>query len=81
MSAAAVARTLVAVAVGALVLAYSLAGVGGLLVVLTAIAVVGVLTVALRVPGAPALRGRARKPVPVVNAPYRTYRRVAEQLS
>jgi hypothetical protein len=81
VSAAAVAQTVGAVAAGALVLGYTLAGVGGLLVVLTAIAVVGVLTVTLRVPRAPVLRGRVRKPVPVVNAPYRTYRRVAEQLS
>jgi hypothetical protein len=81
VSAAAVAKTVGAVAAGALVLGYTLAGVGGLLVVLTAIAVVGVLTVTLRVPRAPVLRGRVRKPVPVVNAPYRTYRRVAEQLS
>ena len=70
-----------AVSAGALVVAYTVAGVGGVLVGLTAFAVVGVLTVALRVPRPPALRGRARPPVPVVNAPYRTYRRVAEQLS
>lgn len=81
VSAAVVARAVATVAAGLLVVAYSLAGVGGLLVALTAIAVLGVLTVALRVPRAPALRGRARPPVPVVNAPYRTYRRVAEQLS
>jgi hypothetical protein len=81
VSAAAIARTLAVVVAGVLVVAYTVAGVGGLLVALTAIAVVGVLTVALRVPRAPALRGRGRPPVPVVNAPYRTYRRVAEQLS
>jgi len=81
LSVATVARTAATVAATALVVAYALAGVGGLLVTLTAIAVAGVLTVALRVPRAPALRGRARPPVPVVNAPYRTYRRVAEQLS
>jgi len=27
------------------------------------------------------LRGRSRRPVPVVNAPYRAYRQVAERLS
>ncbi len=75
------ARTVALVAAGVLVVAYSVAGLGGVLVAVTAITVVGVLTVALRVPRAPALRGRSRPPVPVVNAPYRTYRRVAEQLS
>ncbi|MEP6761251.1 MAG: hypothetical protein ABJA93_07780 [Sporichthyaceae bacterium] len=64
-----------------LVVSYSLVGVGGLLVALTAIAAVGVLTAALRVPRAPAPDSRARRPVPVVNAPYRTYRQVTEQLS
>jgi hypothetical protein len=64
-----------------LVVSYSLAGVGGLLLALSAVAVVGVLTVAFRVPRAPALRGRSRRPEPVVNAPYRAYRQVAERLS
>jgi hypothetical protein len=72
---------LATVVAAVLVVTYSLAGVGGLLLALSAIAVVGVLTVAFRVPRAPVLRGRGRPPVPVVNAPYRTYRQVAERLS
>jgi hypothetical protein len=81
VSAATLARTLATVAAAVLAVAYSLAGVGGLLIALTVIAVIGVLTAAMRVPRAPALHSRNRRPVPVVNAPYRTYRRIAEQLS
>ena len=80
-TAAAVLRVLGAIGAAGLVVVYSLAGVGGLLLVLTLVAVVGVLATLARLPGAPATRGRSRPPVPVVNAPYRTYRRVAEQLS
>ena len=76
-----VARTLAGLGVALLVVTYSLAGLGGLLLALTLVAVVAVLAAAFRVPGAPVTRGRPRPPVPVANAPYRTYRRVAEQLS
>ena len=81
VSAATIARTLATVAAAVLVVSYSLAGVGGVLIALTVMAVIGVLTAAMRVPRAPVLRGRNRRPVPVVNAPYRTYRQIAEQLS
>ncbi len=76
-----VARTLAGLGAALLVVTYSLAGLGGLLLAVTLVAVVGVLAAAFRVPGAPVTRGRPRPPVPVANAPYRTYRRVAEQLS
>ena len=70
----------VAVGVG-LVVAYSLAGVGGLLLAVSAIAVVGALVALSRAPAAPALPARMPPAVSVVNAPYRTFRRVTEQLS
>ncbi len=81
LTSAAVLRVVAAVAAAGLVVVYTLSGVGGLLVALTVIAVLGVLVTVGRLPGPPAVRARPRPPVPVVNAPYRTYRRVAEQLS
>lgn len=74
-------RLLVAATGTVLVVAYSLAGIGGLLLVLSAIAVVGALVALARAPGAPALPARFPPAVAVVNAPYRTFRRVTEQLS
>jgi hypothetical protein len=81
LTTAAVVRVVSAVAAAGLVVVYALSGVGGLLVVLTVIAVVGVLATVGRLPAPAARRVRTRTPVPVVNAPYRTYRQVAEQLS
>jgi hypothetical protein len=63
------------------VLSYALAGPAGLLVSLSAVAVAATAAALLGVPEAPARRRRPRKPVPVENAPFRTYRHVAEQLS
>lgn len=63
------------------VLAYALAGLGGLLVALSVVAVVGLLATLLAVPAAPPLRRRPRRPVPHENAAFRSYRRVADLLS
>jgi hypothetical protein len=72
---------LVTVTALGVVLAYALAGVAGLLVALTAVAVGGVVAALLAVPGAPSPRRGERRPARVDNAPFRSYRRVAEQLS
>ena len=74
-------RALLAAVALVLVVTYSLAGLGGVLVALTAITVGSVLAAPVAVPAAPALRGRHRAPVPMANAPFRSYCQVAEQLS
>jgi hypothetical protein len=81
LTTAAVRRIVAAVGAAGLLVVYALSGVGGLLLALTVIAAGGVLATVGRLPGPPTVRVRPRPPVPVVNAPYRTYRQVAEQLS
>jgi hypothetical protein len=57
------------------------AGFAGLVVTLSAIAVVGLLTLVLAVPAAPALRRRRRRALPAFDEPYPTFQHVSEQLS
>lgn len=58
-----------------------LAGRGGLLVWLSAVAATACGLALLGVPAAVPPRRRARPPVPVENAPFRSYRQTAEALS
>ena len=74
-------RALVVAAALLLVLAYALAGLGGLVLALSLLAVGGVVAWPVGVAAAPSLPASTRPPVPQANAPFRTYRRVAEQLS
>ncbi|HSR25414.1 MAG TPA: hypothetical protein VLW53_17800, partial [Candidatus Eisenbacteria bacterium] len=74
-------QVLLAVTVIGVVLSYALAGLGGLLVALSVVAVAALLATLLAVPAAPPLRGRPRRTVAHENAPFRSYRRVAERLS
>jgi hypothetical protein len=57
------------------------AGAAGLLVALTVIAVLAVLVLAFVLPGAPARPRRPRPGPPVENAPYGSFRDVADKLS
>ena len=61
--------------------AYIGAGFAGLVVALTAVAVVGLLILALGVPAAPARRRRRRRRAPPFDTPYPTFQHVSEQLS
>ncbi|MDQ1615400.1 MAG: hypothetical protein QOJ60_1339 [Actinomycetota bacterium] len=74
-------RFLVAAVVVVLALAFGVAGPAGLLVALTGLAVIALLVRLVQIPSAPPHRRRPRRPVPVANAPYRSYRQIAEQLS
>jgi hypothetical protein len=74
-------RVALAVALVVVVLALATAGPAGLLVALSAAAVGAVLVLSLRLPGPPPRRGRGRPGPPVDNAPFRAYRKVADQLS
>ncbi|MDQ1642603.1 MAG: hypothetical protein QOJ90_1954 [Actinomycetota bacterium] len=74
-------QVLLSVAGLVLVIAYSFAGPGGLLLALSTVTIASITAVVLGVPAAPSRRIRPRRPVPVDNAPFRTYRHVAEQLS
>jgi hypothetical protein len=61
--------------------AYSGAGFAGLVVALSAIAVLGLLILALGVPAAPTRRRRRRHRLPSFDEPYPTFQQVSEQLS
>lgn len=74
-------RALLAVVGCGVVLACALAGLGGLVVALSVVAVGALLAGLLAVPAAPSRRVRRRRPVRQENAPYRSYRRIAEALS
>ena len=68
-------------AVVLVVVAVSAFGVAGLLVALSLLAVVAAAVALLRVPGAPPPRHHRPAGPPVENAPFRSYRQVAEALS
>lgn len=72
-------------AVGAAVLVVAIAvsafGAAGLVVSVSAVAVVSVAAALSRVPAAPVPRARNRPGPPVENAPFRSYRQAAEALS
>jgi hypothetical protein len=74
-------RVVVAIALLVTVVSVATAGPAGLLVALSAAAVTTALVLTVRLPGAPPPRPRRRAAPPVDNAPFRSYRRVADQLS
>jgi hypothetical protein len=74
-------RVALGAAVVLVVVAVSAFGVAGLLVALSLLAVVGAAVALLRVPGAPPPRHQRPAGPPVENAPFRSYRQVAEALS
>ncbi len=74
-------RVIIAIALVVTVVAVATAGPAGLLVALSAAAVTTALVLTVRLPGAPPPRRRRRTGRPVDNAPFRSYRRVADQLS
>ena len=81
LSVHAVLRGLVVAAVAVLVVTFALAGVGGVVLLLTGATVLGLLAAVAVVPGPPPSPPRPPPPTPLPNAPFRTYRQVAEQLS
>jgi len=81
LSAQPVLRALLAAAATALVVTFALAGVGGVVLLLTGATVLAVLAAAAVVPGPPHAPPRPTPPVRLPNAPFRTYRQIAEQLS
>ena len=74
-------RIALGAAVVLVVIAVSAFGVAGLLVALSLLAVVASTVALLRVPGAPPPRYPRPGGPPVENAPFRSYRQVAEALS
>jgi hypothetical protein len=74
-------RVAAAGAVVLVVVAVLVAGAAGLLVALSVLAGLAVLVVVLGLPAAPAPRRRRKPGPPVENAPYCSFREVAEQLS
>lgn len=60
---------------------YIAKGFAGLVVSLSVLAVLGLLTLALGVPAAPARRRRRRRPLASFDEPYPTFQHVSEQLS
>jgi hypothetical protein len=65
----------------AVVVSYSLAGFAGLVIALSAVAVVGLLVLALGVPAAPTRHRMPRRPPLSFDEPYPTFRNVSEKLS
>ena len=64
-----------------LIVTYISTGFAGLVVSLSALAVIGLLILALGVPSAPARRRRRRRRAPSFDTPYPTFQHVSEQLS
>jgi hypothetical protein len=81
LSAPPVLRATAGAALVALVVTFAFSGIGGIVLLLTAATVLGLLAAAAVVPGPPAARPRPVPAPPLANAPFRTYRQVAEQLS
>jgi hypothetical protein len=75
------ASVLVVVAGLVVIGSYVGAGFAGLVVTLSALAVLGLLTLVLGVPAAPIRRRRRRRPLPSFDEPYPTFAHVSEQLS
>ncbi len=74
-------RPAVAVAVAAVAIAVGIAGAAGLIVSVSVIALAAAAVAMARVPAAPDPVRRPRPGPPVENAPFRSYRQVAEALS
>jgi hypothetical protein len=77
------AGVLVGLCAAGVIAAYGAAGFAGLVVAFSALAVLGLLLLALGVPAAPARhhRRRRRRGTPPNDAPYPTFQHVSEQLS
>jgi hypothetical protein len=75
------ASVLIVLSVVVVVGSYVGAGFAGLVVTLSALAVLMLLTLVLGVPAAPIRRRRRRRPLPSFDEPYPTFQQVSEQLS